>query len=227
MLTSCQVVHELQQLIARGLLEGTTAFEELQTLERIGGAAQEAGFLSDDFIERHTVLLRSANGTYSLMQAFPAFQITATETSAQPFIVAGIEEETEEQTELSPYWISISRKNGFKRLHLRHGCGVMPWNCFRTEDIWTLKDCSAHAVCKDCSKKFQPKTDDAESSSSGSSSSEADQALLNTADPEEIADSDEEVANGSGEAGAARAPAEENVEPSPPDSDESWLMDAS
>ena len=28
-----------------------------------------------------------------------------------------------------PYFVSISRRSGFRRLHKNYCCGVMPWQC--------------------------------------------------------------------------------------------------
>jgi hypothetical protein len=79
----------------------------------------------------------------------------------------------------SKYWISISRKTGFRRLHLRHACGVMPFNCFQTEDVWTLKEVKADAFCKPCAKQLErTQVESSSSSSSGSSSSEEDQPFI-------------------------------------------------
>ena len=75
------------------------------------------------------------------------------------------------------FGVSISLKSGFRRLRVRHGCGIQPWTRRKTEDVWTLKEVKAHATCKDCSRRRSEAltTSNVEISlTSGSSSSELD-----------------------------------------------------
>ena len=87
---------------------------------------------------------------------------------ATPLEVETVEEDGVEP----PYFVSISRRSGFRRLHKNHCCGVMPWQCYKVEWIHEVKE-GTH--CKHCLKACGKLGDEAVSSSSGSSSSTEDQ----------------------------------------------------
>ena len=72
-----------------------------------------------------------------------------------------------------PYWVSISRKSQFRRLHAKDKCGVLPWNVFSADGFTNVSDANADAWCKSCWKKIAQGEAEAsrEASSSASSSS--------------------------------------------------------
>ena len=129
-------------------------------------------------IPLHEVLLKSVSGQYILMQSFPAIEILDVVEQNLPVVIPEQESNEQQVTQESPFWISISVKTGFRRLHVRHGCGVQPWTCRRTEDVWTLKEVNAHATCKDCVRRKPDEFED-EQSTSGSSSSDPDEVVQN------------------------------------------------
>jgi hypothetical protein len=183
-LTSKQVVREVQRIIAKGLLEGDTAYEETLLIDSVGTFAERQGIEGEVIKDRHSTLLKSATGSFSLMSNFPA--ITHPVVVSQTIVPVLVEPEEPQKAQNSTerpieskFWVSISRKTGFRRLHLRHACGIMPFNCYQTEDVWSLKDVKADAFCKPCSKHLE-KSQDAvsSSSSSGSSSSEEDRPYI-------------------------------------------------
>ena len=51
-----------------------------------------------------------------------------------------------------PYFVSISRRSGFRRLHKNYCCGVMPWQCYKVEWVHEVKASTADAHCKHCLK---------------------------------------------------------------------------
>ena len=71
----------------------------------------------------------------------------------------------------APYFVSISRRTGFRRLHKTNCCGVMPWQCHLIEWVKNVSDSTADAYCKVCLKKCSPETREDSSRTSGSSSS--------------------------------------------------------
>ncbi|CAE7380267.1 unnamed protein product, partial [Symbiodinium sp. CCMP2456] len=67
------------------------------------------------------------------------------------------------------YFVSVSKKTGFRRLHVNHACYVKPFKC---QDVLYLDQVTAadfDAVCKDCKVRIRSMTneDRAEESSSG------------------------------------------------------------
>jgi hypothetical protein len=200
-LTSKQIVHSVQQVIAKGLLEGDTAYEELILIRQVGEFANQCGLDSQRIIDAHTVLLKTANGSFSLVSLFPALShgdLIANQTTVPVLIEPEPVVEDIADTVESKYWVSISFKTGFRRLHLRHACGIVQNNCNQSEDIWNLKNVKADAICKPCSKYMDTSLVEDESSSSGSSSSESERAFqpeadhAQSTDPPELIDIDEE-----------------------------------
>ena len=85
------------------------------------------------------------------------------------------EDETEEKEEAhTPFFVTVSRHSGFRRLHKVGCCGVHPWSCHKAEYIGKVTSGVADAVCKVCQKNAGGSINDADeeaSSTSGSSSS--------------------------------------------------------
>ena len=77
-------------------------------------------------------------------------------------------------TRSPPYFVSITRRSGFRRLHKTSGCGVNPENCYKVEWVWEVNEKTADAVCKVCLAKSGKAKSSSSSSSSGSSSSTDD-----------------------------------------------------
>mmetsp|Transcript_70191 Transcript_70191/g.164333 ORF Transcript_70191/g.164333 Transcript_70191/m.164333 type:complete len:88 (+) Transcript_70191:1642-1905(+) len=79
-------------------------------------------------------------------------------------------------SEEAPYFITISRRAGFKRLHRRNGCPVSMAQVYDTRDVWKLEAEVADARCLKCfkaaSQSFASSSDSSSSTSSGDSSSD-------------------------------------------------------
>ena len=80
--------------------------------------------------------------------------------------------EGEDNTQDAPYWVSVSRKSGFRRLHRVGGCSVRPETVHRAEPVHTIHAHTADKKCQVCWKKEAAGEDSSSSSGSSSSSSE-------------------------------------------------------
>lgn len=69
------------------------------------------------------------------------------------------------------FFVVISRKTGFRRLHKSRCCGVIPWECHRVAWLKEVTSKSADAQCKACLKTCGKLPPDEDASTSGSSSS--------------------------------------------------------
>ena len=78
--------------------------------------------------------------------------------------------EVQEDTE-TPFFVTISRHTGFRRLHKSGCCKTHPWACYKVEYFSRVVDGVADAICKTCKRTAGSALDEAETSSSGSSSS--------------------------------------------------------
>ena len=80
----------------------------------------------------------------------------------------------EAPVETAPFFVTISRHSGFRRLHKVGGCSTHPWSCYKVEYITRVVSGVADAVCKTCQRssgKSMDENEDNVSSSSGTSSS--------------------------------------------------------
>ena len=88
-----------------------------------------------------------------------------------------VQEESAKDDEL-PYWVSVSRRKGFRRLHARNKCGVIPWTVHQMEWHRYASDARADAWCQTCWRKVQAadiREREASSTSGTSSSTESEQ----------------------------------------------------
>jgi hypothetical protein len=180
-LTSRQVILEVQEGVTQGLLEGTRSYDETELISKIRLASDEAGLDGNVVAKLHTALLKTAHGKWSLINLFPALQLDQLE---QAEVLEAEMPSMESQLEPPPtseskYWVSVSTRTGFRRLHYRnaYGCSVTQLRCRSSVEVETISPGVADALCKDCDKymkrqglqtAFRQKE---ESSSSGSSSS--------------------------------------------------------
>eukprot|EP00435_Cladocopium_sp_Y103_P062974 s792_g24.t1 len=83
------------------------------------------------------------------------------------------EPEPQEDDELpeAPYFITISRKSFFRRLHVSKSCAVRQERCLVTQPVYSLSKDVADAVCKLCRPKLKAENQAPSSSSSTDSSS--------------------------------------------------------
>ena len=101
------------------------------------------------------------------MERFPLF-VTSMAVNDEAEAAAEVTTELGNETEKGKYWYSVSRRTGFRRLHLVNGCGVLPWTVH--EAVSSVEEAGADAWCKTCRKRVAEVVGQ-ESSSSGSSSS--------------------------------------------------------
>ena len=71
-----------------------------------------------------------------------------------------------------PYWISTSRRTGFRRLHKKScACGVMYWTVASCEEVEQVPKAGVDAWCRVCFRAELDEQEEDDSSTSGSSTS--------------------------------------------------------
>ncbi len=88
-----------------------------------------------------------------------------TDELENPVVTLDGEEETERA---ASYWVSISRKTGFRRLRKVGGCNIAPDSVFRSEMVMVVNKDTADKKCKLCWKQSAEKVDSDSSSCSSS-----------------------------------------------------------
>ena len=177
-LTSRQVVHGIQNLISKTVLEGNTdgGYIEEEVLAGVKQACADLALDQQTILRRHMVSKwDSAAKCWKLHGRFPHIMIppdqlqgASGDIGAQlpgPFHAWNAEESLGD----APYFVTVSRK-GHRRLHLAKACAVRQERCLETIGIFSLAEASADSICKLCKPKLSGAVS---SSSSGSEDSNA------------------------------------------------------
>jgi hypothetical protein len=192
-LSSRQIVLGIQTGVARALCDGSKSFDELELADTLRDFVSLAG--GEVEATNALFLLKRVDNSWCLDIKFPTLG-QAQEVwpgDANALEVVGIPSDTVEEmisdlpvsvpeAELAPYWVSISKRAKFRRLHIRNGCGTFPFKCFKTEEVWEVNEGVAHGSCQTCEQfilkqRGVPLTGNAEGSSSSGSSSSSDSDL--------------------------------------------------
>ncbi len=172
-LTSRQIVQGVQDLVVKALSTGEPkSFIETEVLEDLRSFAMERGLEWRPVLKLHQIWMRKGE-TVALWQKYPllAADIWGEGLLADEGELALLDTENAE-TRSAPYWVSISRKTGFRRLHRQDGCGVRPSNVFSSEEVWDIKPETADKKCLICFRDSRNVArDDEAGSTSGSSTS--------------------------------------------------------
>ena len=186
--TSRQVIFMIQKSVNQALVTGhPVEYLEDEAVGSLVDTATGAGMNPDRIRKRHTVL-NDLSGKMCLGGVFPTMEIPRAEWDVlEDFIEDGkdelearacdhaaLAEKAAKDQINAKYFITVTRRTGFRRLHLL-GCYVQPDNCrevIYTDDV-VLDDFDT--ICKSCRKKMQSREKDdlVDSSSTASSSSTA------------------------------------------------------
>ena len=174
-LTSRQVVHRIQRDVCRFILEGNPVpgLVEEELMERIKAFAVKVNAGPLTTVRRLNVLIWSLNlGAWRLGGTFPLLDVGVGVGAGAP--VDGIAEPEPQEAETlpeAPYFITISRKTHFRRLHVSKTCAVRQERCLVTQPVYHLTGDVADAICKLCKPKLKEGNQVSSSSDSSSSSS--------------------------------------------------------
>ena len=161
--TCRQIVHDIQQRVCDKLSGGKPGYDEEELFEELRAWLRRRGVEPDPWVKLHLVM-RTVNGCKVLNQRWPLLaDITDGTDDAAP--APPVSNSPQDGGE-SPFWISISRHSGHRRLHKRNGCWVTPGSCHRFAEVWKADPSVADSFCKLCYRER-----DGTSSSSGESSS--------------------------------------------------------
>ena len=178
--TSRQIVMEIQEKVNRSICEGGPGYDESEVIEEYGEFLKARSEDPIDWKRRHQFMKR-ADGGPCLGVKWPALPTDALDEEAynegqqsgevQEVKEATFQGDVTNQDEGASFFVSVSRRAGFRRLHRVNGCGIKPWACQKVEWIKEVREGCADAVCKVCKVSVGKQTDVVDSSSSGSSSS--------------------------------------------------------
>ena len=190
--TSRQIVLKVQEAVNKAIVEGAPGYDESELLEDYGCYLVTRGRSPADWIKHHAIW-KKIDGNLHLGGQWPTIEVDFVDGALleeqpqnQPVEASAegvMESEAEDTAESAPFFVTISRHSGFRRLHKSGACNTQPWACYKVEYLARVVPGVADAACKTCQRKHGKPLEEGqeESSTSGSSSSteveEADESV--------------------------------------------------
>lgn len=180
--TSRQVVMEVQEAVNKSICQGSPSYDESELMDDFGHFLKSRGEPTAGQIARHGIW-KSVEGELLIGGTWPLIDVDVVQTEILEEVTAQTSEPANTQLPEEgggddaksnlPFFVSISRHSGFRRLHKFNACGTMPWNCRKVEWLSEVKEGCADAVCKVCKRSIDSSSnaEPESSSTSGSSSS--------------------------------------------------------
>eukprot|EP00435_Cladocopium_sp_Y103_P074208 s172_g47.t1 len=182
--TARQVVFSIQKAVNKSIVTGLDQeYFEDEAIERLCKTAESSGANPNRIKKWHTVM-SSLPGKHCLGGVFPTLEVRPEDWSVlessemdEGEVAASIlNQKSKEQAstkELPKFFVTISRRTAFRRLHLT-GCFVKPSNCAEVRFLEDVDSGDFDAICRTCKRKMlseNGKDQEVESSSTASSSS--------------------------------------------------------
>ena len=187
--TSRQVVEKIQKEVLNSLY-GADGYNEDELLDDLKEFSEKQGLVGYRVRRKHKILPIDRVDPCLLITEDSEGDLTDDE-ACRKRVEAAVEAEPNLQDNTSlpsaedtvGYYVTISRRNGFRRLHMAGACPVRAWKCQEMEQIIDVRQAAYDAVCLNCKRRIQLQEgaaeDDEESDSVGdSTSTESDLAEL-------------------------------------------------
>lgn len=187
--TSRQVIFHIQKTVNEALVCGHPAsYMEDEAIDSLVSYAVSHGMNASRIRKRH-IVMSNLTGKVCLGGMFPTMDIPKDEWTVLEDFVEDRQDQLEqkalehaesaerqEKAQLDcRYFITITRRTGFRRLHL-NGCFVQPEKCREVIYLNQVEQNDFDAICKMCKRKMAAKsrTSDGQESSTSPSSSSTD-----------------------------------------------------
>jgi len=157
---------------------GEPHYDEDELLGDVKEFAESHHLVGHRIRRRHTVLpLRgqtkscaSWEEVESENEDLPEEQVENLKESALAMGTIDTDEQQQQDGRLS-YFVTVSRRTGFRRLHVVGYCHVQASRCQETVAVDNIQDAVFNAICMSCKKKLKGVSENAEVSGSDSDSS--------------------------------------------------------
>lgn len=177
LLTSRQVVERIQRLVLESFHKQDGGYDEYELLDMVKDFSDKHELVGHRIRRRHRMMPVPAPGAGVLNFGYEDESDTeGIEVHEGP----GEKEEALANTVPTTsvdqgYFVTISRRTGFRRAHVAGGCHIQAEKCQQVESIGRIQEGVFDAMCKFCKKKLQEDTGDPipdeSSDSDGSSTS--------------------------------------------------------
>ena len=171
LLTSRQIVERTQRAVVDACFQGSVVYDESELLERIREFSDKHGIIGSRARRRHKVLPLKSRVAGNKLQSYeessddelPTNEVVEATKDAALAATVGEDEHLK-----GLYFVTISRRTGFRRLHMVGGCHVHAEKCQQTVMLNSIDNASFDAACKVCKSKLKALASDPEDSSSSS-----------------------------------------------------------
>ena len=192
LLTSRQIVERLQYEVYESFFHRGRQDDEGEILEDLKEFADKHDLVGHRIRRRHKVVrLKTAvlNGVVSWMDPdIDNEEIDEAETEKDKKFVLAQDTEVMDDYEATlrgthgKYFITVSRRTGFRRLHVTGACHVKAERCQQVVDVERLEGQNFDAICKFCKQNLKDSTDDELEQSSSSSTGKSTSTCTDTDD---------------------------------------------
>ena len=172
--TSRQVVEEIQQLVLESIRTGK--LDESELLEDLVQFADKHELLGQRVRRRH-------NHDYTREHVDNTLDTVDSDADeGQPQekeqVLEAMRKHADDENQTHGYFVTTSRRTGFRRLHMHGRCPVRSERCIDTMDVPDVNGAAFDAVCKICQRRITEElgrtTNAAEASSDSGDSSSTD-----------------------------------------------------
>ena len=174
LLTSRQIVERIQVLVTKSLVTGDPQYNEDELLSEVKEFAESHHLVGHRVRRRHTVLpMRGQVATCVTLEEaesdheeLPEEQVEGLKENALAFGTVDSDEQQSHDNRMS-FFITVSRRTGFRRLHVVGYCHVQASRCQETIVVENIQD----ATFMSCKKRLKSVAEDVEENSSGTDTS--------------------------------------------------------
>ena len=180
-LSSQQIVREVQVAVLRFVSHGDPGFDETEVLDGYRTALIAAGvgeWTAYESMERHQVLHLGDTGnslhqSWPLDLSIPMPDDDFTEVAKARKMWDEMDKQSLLEAQEPPYWVSISQKKGLRKLHRTEVCSAIKWLCRNYEEVENIDTAREDSRCLKCFPQRR-RTEEDNSSGGGSTVSSSD-----------------------------------------------------
>ena len=149
--TAREIVHQIQYGVCKAIVTGEgTVYHEVEALDELKKYVDNRGGSGALARRRHDVF-KVVDGVRCLGNKWPTVELEETDLSEDE----GPGEAEAVQGSSTKYFISISRKAGYRRLHLNGPCHVKPHHCTKVEYVDRVVLDQIDSICRDCKHRMR------------------------------------------------------------------------
>ena len=174
LLTSRQIVERVQMQVMDSLFEDATSmYDENEILDDVKEFSNEKGLIGHRTRRRHTTLpLRRVGSVVTGLDEVSDSEILEDDREETLKAEALVQTVSGDDSD-DGFFVTISRRTGYRRLHMRGVCHVHAERCQQVEWVSSVEKATFDTICKVCGLRLQEEAGEEESQSSSGSDAES------------------------------------------------------